>query len=362
MKVLSRYVARQTLKGIFVAFLIVVSIIMLVDFVEGTRNIGADADLNPFQVFTLTALKTPTLIEQTIPFVILFGVMGALYGMNKRSELIVMRASGLSAWRFLRPTVFVVCLIGILWTLIANPFAARAMAKHDELRSAYQGDTRSFMDENIWLREGTKYEQTIIFAPKYDLLKRTLENPEFTVSKADSDGGQAFSHRFDARKAVLAKGYWKLTDVIESWPDGTQQISAAISVPTTILPEQLQENRSGMNNLPVWEIPERIESLTQAGFSTKGLQLQFHKLLSLPLILIAMAVIAAAVSMRLTREGGTLKFMLTGAIIGFGVFFIENTIKAFGEAGSISAIYAVWLIPLFVLSCGLVYLSRIEDG
>jgi len=75
-----------------------------------------------------------------------------------------------------------------------------------------------------------------------------------------------------------------------------------------------------------------------------------------------MTIIAAAVSMRLTREGGTLKFMLTGAMLGFGVFFIENMIRAFGEAGSISVSMAVWIIPLFVLACGLTYLSRIEDG
>lgn len=362
MKVLSRYIAKQTLKGVLVAFVIVTSIIMLVDFVEGSRNIGADADLNPIQVFTLTALKTPFLIEQTIPFVILFGVMGALYGMNKRSELIVMRASGLSAWRFLRPTVLVVFLLGVFWTIAVNPISAKSMAKHDELKSVYQGETRNFLNESIWLREGTRYEQTIIFAPSYDLMKRQLNNPEFTVSKADPDGGQAFSHRFDAKQAVLAQGYWKLTDVIESWPNGRQETSISISIPTTITPEQMQESRSSIGNSPVWELPEEIEALDQAGFSTKGLELQYHKLLSLPLTLIAMSMIAAVVSMRLTREGGTLKFMLTGAIIGFGVFFIENTIKAFGEAGSISAVYAVWLIPVFVLASGLAYLSRIEDG
>jgi len=121
MRVLSRYIAGQTLKGILVALVIVTSIIMLIDFVEGSRNIGTDADLNAGQVFLLTALKTPGLIEDTIPFVVLFGVMGALYSMNRRSELIVLRASGLSAWRFLKPALIVVFLIGAVWALAINP-------------------------------------------------------------------------------------------------------------------------------------------------------------------------------------------------------------------------------------------------
>jgi len=97
---LSRYIASRTLRGIGLAFLIVTAIITLVDFVEGSRNLGADTDISPLQLLALTLFKVPKLIEQTIPFVVLFGVMAALYGMNRRSELIVMRAAGLSAWRW----------------------------------------------------------------------------------------------------------------------------------------------------------------------------------------------------------------------------------------------------------------------
>ena len=64
---LGRYIAWRILKGVLMAFLIVTSIIMLVDFVETSRNIGADADLSPLTVMFLTMLKAPQLIEQTIP-------------------------------------------------------------------------------------------------------------------------------------------------------------------------------------------------------------------------------------------------------------------------------------------------------
>jgi len=104
---LPRYIAGRTLRGILLAFLIVTAIIALVDYVEASRNIGTDADLSPLELLILTGLKIPKLIEQTIPFVVLFGVMGALSGMNRRSELTVMRAAGVSAWRFLRPALIV---------------------------------------------------------------------------------------------------------------------------------------------------------------------------------------------------------------------------------------------------------------
>lgn len=363
MKVLSRYIAWQTLKGILLALTIITSIIMLVDFVEGSRNIGADAGLNSGQIFLLTALKTPLLIEQTLPFVVLFGVMGALYSMNRRSELIVLRASGLSAWRFLRPAMFLVFLLGILWTVFGNPAAVNAMSYQDDLRARFEGKIQTTENTPIWLREGTSYGQTIIYAPSFNLLKRTLAKPEFTISVADPDGGQVFSHRFDAQQAeLLSTGYWQLSDVLESQADGQQQFNKAVSIPTTITPKQMQETQSGSRLIPLWELPGEISALSKAGFSSTTQKLRYHKLLSLPLTLLAMAVIAAAVSMRLTREGGTLRFMLMGASIGFGVFFVENMIKAFGETGAISVSLAVWLIPIFVLACGMAYLSLLEDG
>jgi len=362
LKVISRYVAWQAIKGILVAMAIVTSIIMLVDFVEGSRNIGADANLNAGEVFMLTALKTPFLVEQTIPFIILFGIMGALFNMNRRSELIVMRASGQSAWRFLTPIMILVVFIGGLWTVIANPLAINALSHHDDVKARFEGKVKNKEDKPIWLREGTEYEQTVIYAPSYDLSTRTLKNPEFTISNTDEDG-QVFSHRFDAKTAqLLPTGYWQLNDALESQPDGSQKVNKKVSMPTNLTPKDIQEAQSGFRLLPVWRLPLEISELRKAGFSSTEQRLRFHKLLALPLTLLSMAVIAAGVSMRLTREGGTLRFMLTGAAIGFAVFFVENMIKAFGETGAISARMAVWMIPIFVLACGLTYLSRLEDG
>ena len=284
--------------------------------------------------------------------------MGALYGMNRRSELIVLRASGLSAWRFLRPAILVVFLMGVLWTVLFNPLAGQAMQKYEELKNDFSGAEQVTEGEEIWLREGTEFEQTVIYAADFNLVERTLFDAEFSVFE-----NQAFEFRLDAKQAVLLPGgYWQLTEVTESQKDGTREVINSMSFPTTITPRQMQDSQSQNGISPVWELPAEITALSQAGFSSTQLQIQYHKLLSLPLTLIAMAIIAAGVSMRLTREGGTLQFMLTGAAIGFAVFFIENMIRAFGEAGSISPLSAGWIIPVFVLACGLTYLSRVEDG
>lgn len=364
MNTLSLYIAKRIFRSILTAFIIVLSVIMLVDFVESSRSVDSADSLSPLTMLTLTALKAPVLIEQTIPFVVLFGVMGALFGLNKRSELTVMRAAGLSAWRFLLPAVTVTGLIGLIWTLGLNPLASASMDLRERLLSvSSETPTSVFQSDEIWLREGNEREQTVIYARSADLFKRTLYDATFTFSEADDKGELVFSKRFDAKKAVLLpSNYWQLTDVIENTIEAETSRSNAMSWPTSITVKELQSYNEKTTFPPFWDLPGEIQKTDQAGFSSVGLRMQFNKLLALPLSLIAMTVIAACVSMQQIRGGGTLRLMLSGGILGFGVYFVENIIRAFGEAGTIGIPLAVWAIPLLVLFAGIAVLSRLEDG
>ena len=357
------YVLGRVALSLFVAFLVVTSIIMLVDFVEANRDLGSDTDASSLQLLYLTALKTPSLIEQTIPFVVLFGMMGAINGMNRRSELIVMRASGQSAWAIIRPALWVAAVLGILWAVALNPLASRLYDQFEVKAGEWLGEGPRLFDTDIWLREGREGEQIVVRAESLDLNSRTLTDASFIILDLDDDGRTVFSRRYDAETAQLVtQGYWQLTDVVENAAREETQRHAAISLPTTIDARQLAEQADGDRRTAFWTMPQTIRENEAAGFSARGLRLQFNRLLSLPVMLIAMTFIAAGVSMSLAREGGTLRLLITGAALGFTVFFADSMVGAFGEVAIIPVYIAAWSVPLIVLLLGVSYLARIEDG
>lgn len=357
---LSKYIAGRTLRSIGVAFLIVTAIIALVDYVEGSRNIGSDADLSSLQLLGLTALKAPKLIEQTIPFVVLFGVMGALSGMNKRSELTVMRAAGLSAWRFLRPALIVSAIIGIFWSTVLNPVASYMSGQYDSKSAELLGNVQT---EEVWLREGSDSAQRVIQAARLDVSTKTLEGAVFYELGLTVDGATKFERRFDAESAsLLTPGYWTLDGVVENAPGEKTRRTERITLPTNITVEDLREQSGQRVDPPFWEINDAIKANETAGFSARSLRLQLHKLLALPFLLVAMTFIAASVSMNLIRSGGTLRLLIAGAVVGFAVFFADSVMTAFGEVGVLPVILAAWTVPMFVLLLGVHHLARIEDG
>ena len=380
MTLVSRYIARRVFRSIVLAFVIVTAIIMLVDFVEATRNIGDEGAFTLLELAGLTALKVPQLIEETIPFVVLFGVMGALYGLNKRSELVVLRASGLSAWRFLWPAVMVSAAIGLIWAAVFNPLAAKSMAKYQDIlikaaQAQGQPSAPRQQGEDIWLREGSVDEQIVIRGTLRPYEPLTLYNPTFyyyTVQSPAEDessrlrasaGETRYAYRIDAKSAeLMAEGYWQLRGVTRNLEDNTVRRALTMSVPTQIKAAQLTQTSQMSQKSPFWTLPSDITAAREAGFSTVGLRLQWHKLLSLPLMLVALTIIAAGVSMGNVRSGGVLRLMLAGAAVGFFVYFSNNLISAFGEAQTLSIVTASWTVPLLVLLLGLAYLSRLEDG
>lgn len=362
---LNKYIAWKVFLGIASAFAIITSVIMLVDFVETSRNFDSGTNASLMTVLLVTGLNAPQLVEKTIPFVVLFGVMSALFGLNKRSELIVMRASGLSAWRFLKPAMLVTGLIGVLWTIAFNPLAEMSARKYEAVLREISGAnaSASTIQKDIWLREGSEDGHLVIHARSADVLNHTLFDVTFYYLSFDQNGRPSFTTRYDAKSAKLLKdNYWVLSTVTENEDGKAARQFSTVSKPTNISWETLRSQTQTNKNPPFWKIRSEISKAKKAGFDTTPLIMQFHKLIALPLSLIAMAVIAAGAALNMSRSGGTLRLLIAGGALGFGVYFADNIIGAFGETGALPPILAAWAVPLLVLSGGLAFLSKIEDG
>lgn len=363
------YIMAQILIGIALAFIIIIGIIFLVDFVELSRSMAGNDNVGWLDISTLTLLKAPSLIEDTLPFIVLFGSMAALNKLNKRSELIILRAAGLSAWRFLTPAIFVTFTLGLLWALLLNPLAAQSASLFDDIKSSFGNDTQSVRMEtyaemdNIWLREGGDHHRNVIYAKTADINARQLTTVTMYQFYKDEQDQTQFLSRYDAERASLVDGKnWLLENVMETSSGQQKQKFESLTSPTNLRWEDLRHAAGKQSDPAFWQLPAEIEKYKQAGFSATTHIIKFNRLLALPITLTAMLLIAASVSMKLTRLGGTLSLIVFGAITGFAVYFANNMIGAFGETGALPSLLAAWSVPIFILLVGIGRLCQIEDG
>jgi lipopolysaccharide export system permease protein len=358
---LSLYLARQFLLS-FAAILLGLTVLVFVfESVELLRRATSKAQIPIGFILQLAVLKLPATVQKMLPFAVLFGAMATFVRLTRSSELVVARSAGVSAWQFLFPTLAGGAFIGILTLGAFNPLAAAMASNYESLEAKFLRGRASLLavsSTGFWLRQADTQGQSVIHA-----LRVSQQGVELYDVIVFLYGGQdKFVGRIDARSARLEDGAWHLSDALITAPDRPPVRRVEHRLDTTLTLSQIQDSFASPQTLSFWAIPRFIQTLEDAGFSALRHRLHWHSLLSLPLLLVAMVLIAASFSLRLTRRGGTGFLVAGGAVLGFVFFFFSDVVLALGLSGSLPVPLAAWTPAGVMLLIGVAAVLHLEDG
>lgn len=361
---LSRYIFWQTLIGVVSAACVIIAVIVLIDFVETSRDISRRADVGALQALELTLLKTPLLVQNTLAFIVLFGVLFTFFRLNRRSELIVMRASGYSAWRILAPAGALTLIAGVVGAALLNPLSAAANARFETLRAQHVDAHAAPQtgSARVWLRETTPSGFIIIGADSIDADASSLRAPVFRYFTETAQGVPQLERTLFADRAELRGGFWSLTQTREALPGDPLESLGDVSLPTNVGAQALFERVRTPGGVSFWRLPAIIESAREAGLSSRPYELRWQSLLAQPLLLFAAALLAIGATLRLHRLGGAAGFAAAGAGVGFLLYFSQELLLGLGAAGTLSPVTAAWTTPALFTLAGLFFISITEDG
>ncbi|MFC5343248.1 LPS export ABC transporter permease LptG [Brevundimonas staleyi] len=360
---IERYVLIQLARSLGVALAVIAALVMLIDFVEISRGLGSDTDLSGLRILGLMLMKSPAVIVQLLPFVFLFGTLGAFVGLNRRSELVAMRAAGVSAWRFVLPAAGAALVLGILTVTVVGPLAASGDGLFQRERQRISGSIVSGDEqEAIWLREGDGPRQMVIRAGRQDRANARLLDVTFFIYATDPDGRRAFTERIDAPSAGLSAGRWRLIDAVGAQTGQRAVRYATLDLPSNLADEEAFERFARPQSTPFWSLPGQIKRIEDAGFSSTAYRLRLQTLLSTPLAFAAMTILAAAFSLRLMRLGDLARMAVAAVVLGFAFFFLNQFSAAMGSAEVVPPFVAAWLPAILTALAAFTLLFYTEDG
>jgi len=360
---IERYVLVQQARSLGVALGVIAALIMLIDFVEISRGVGSDVDLSGARILGLMLLKSPQVIIQLLPFVFLFGTLAAFVGLNRRSELIAMRAAGVSAWRFVLPAAGAALVFGVITVAALGPLAASADGLFQRERARLSGSAPGTEARpTVWIREGDDTRQMVIRAERQDRSSARLLDVTFFIYTNDAAGLRTFSERIDAESASLSNGSWRLVNATGAEIGQRAVRYATLDLPSSLADEEAFERFARPQATSFWSLPAQINRVEAAGFSPTAYRLRLQQLLATPLMFAAMSILAAAFSLRLMRLGDLARMSVAAVVLGFGFFFVNQAASAFGSAEVIPPWLAAWLPPLLTALAAFTLLFYTEDG
>ncbi|MEY2756684.1 MAG: hypothetical protein RIR33_462 [Pseudomonadota bacterium] len=374
---IQRYIFRECVASLVLTLSIILLAIILVDVVEQMRTIGGRTQIGIDVAFSLTMMKTPGLILETLPFAMLVGSILTYSQLSRRSELPAIRASGVSAWRFLGPVMVLAGLLGVLMVTVLDPLATRLNQDFEATRARLIGGVAPAA-EGVWLSQGDleagagdetavlpgSNQQAIIHGRRVVGRGQSLENVTFWYFRPGPGGpaDREFTHRIDARKAQLTPGFWQLTGVIENRVGGEILRSETLALPTNLDSDTLLSRFASSKTIPFWDLPGFIQDGRAAGMDVGDYVLKYNTLLALPVFMLAMSLIGAVVCLRLARSGGLSRLIGAGALAGFVLFFATRLASGMAASGATPPEAAAWCPPLFALFAVLTVLAHAEDG
>lgn len=341
-------------------FIGILLLVFIIDLTEFSSRVSGLPGFTFKAALMVSGLRVLAIMQQTVPFVGLFAAMATLVSLNRRYELVIARAAGISAWQFLLPVCLGALLFGILTVGILNPLAAygysRSQIMETTLRAGKPKSVSAFAEP--WLRQKTANSDVIIGART--VLDQGLElvDPVFFMFSPEGD----IVERKDAARAFLRDGYWELQDVKRFREGEALESLASDRIATNLKPEFVQERLARPETIPFFELPGKIEVARAFGLKANSFATQFHTLLALPFLLVAMTLIAATVSMRFARMGQSATMILGGVLAGFLLYVVSVLVKAFGNAGFVQPFIVAWIPVVIAMFFGVTFLLYREDG
>lgn len=342
---LAFYLASLWTTSVVLTVLGLAAFIYLIDLVELWRQL-AGKNVPATTALTMSLMRVPDLLMQLLPFAVLLGSLMWLNQLNRRQELVALRAAGLPARRFLFGPMLACLMLGGFALVVGNPVSSTLLKRYERWNSdIFPNTTRGLVTAggSVWLRqgEGNGGGRRDYFIYGRSVAANGGSLGQATVFVFDALGN--FVSRMDAAQAILRQGEWEMKDVFVLSP--TQDIvhKSQVMLPTTLTPGQIQASFNPPGTLDVFELRKFIDVLKKSGFPTSRHAMAYQKLLALPALCLAMMLLAVPFGLRFTRNRGLGIVILAGVGMGFGFYLFGNIMAAYGLAGRLDVRLAAWL-------------------
>jgi lipopolysaccharide export system permease protein len=356
---LALYMVRLFVTRSLAVLVALVLVLMTLDVLGESGKILAVPGNGDAELWRYVALRLPLLISRFLPFSVLLGTLIAFVGLNQHSEVVAMKAAGLSAHQILAPLVVAsIVIAGGLFAfnevvVVKSARVLNAWSDHDYKPIPPESGLLS----NVWILKDEDFIRAGIVSGRPPRL--VAQN----VAIYDRTG-IALQRVITAKRAVPRPGFhdWLLQDVrIYDANMNLVRHAAQMTGMAGVTPDQLTLAKVDPTELDYWTLKRRIAELEAAGRSTDEPRAGLAHKISGPLSTLLMPLLAAVAAFGLARSGQVLMRAVIGMALGFAYFVADNFSLAMGNAGAYPPMVAAWAPFLLFLLIGETVLIQTEE-
>ncbi len=353
MKILDRYIRRHILSGTVLALMVLLTLTSFVTLVDQLDDVGR-GHYRIRDAFAYVGLYLPRFAYQIFPVAALLGSLIGLGRLANNSELIAMRAAGVS----MRRIVFIVLKTGVYMLIVAlilgegiAPVAeeaatrmrAEAISEQTTLKSRY----------GFWARDGEAFVNIRQILPGAQL--RDI----FIYELNDNRELVAATH---ARSAEYQQDAWLLKEIGQTriGKDRAEARTYPLANWASLIdPELLKVVVSAPDSLPAWGLWTYIRFMHENGQDARLYEVAFWNKIVTPLATLIMLFLSVPFVFGSLRSVGIGQRVFAGTIIGMGFLLLNQAVGQLAVVYRINPLLAVSFPAILFLMVAIWYARRV---
>lgn len=356
---ISLYMIRLFLTRTLAVLALLVVVLQTLDLLGQSGDILSYPGNGDAQLWHYVGLRVPQIIARFLPFSVLLGTLIMLATLNQNSEIISMKAAGLSAHQILAPLV--AAALGV--AMISYAFNERIVVRATASLSAWQAvdygpiPASSGVKSNPWVRDGNNLVTAAIVAGRGSDTQLRGVRIYNRVNNSLTSIVEAPKGHYDA-----ARRDWVLQNVRRfDVARGTVQTLPSLHFGQDIRPDQFTLAKVDPDALTFAELQDAISDLHDAGRPTAELEGALWHKISGPLSALLMPILGSVAAFGLARSGQLFVRAVLGMALGFAYFVADNAALAMGNLGAYPPVLAAWAPFMLFLLVGETVLFRTEE-
>jgi lipopolysaccharide export system permease protein len=351
---LSQYLMRTILAGTALVLVVLLALAGLFEFIAELDDVQNDYQTPQAMLFA--AFRLPNLAFELMPVAVLIGSLLGLGGLAANSEIIVMRAAGLSVRRLAAMVALSGSLLLVFTALIGEyigpplDFYARDMRNQ-----ARHSQDEERLGNATWVRDGASYLHLERVNSEFEFgsiyLYRFADDGALeSIAKADNSG-------------IGSDDKWRLENLRETRfeNDGVQVSASNLAVRSfDVSAELLGSAMAKPLSLSLRGLVGYIDYLERNSLDSSPYTAELWYRVSRTLVISIMPVLALAFVFGSLRSGGTGSRLMIGVIIGLAYYLASEMLANSGQVFNLNPAMITWLPPAALLLVTATALARIR--
>lgn len=351
--ILDRHIGRSMLIGTALVFSVFTALFVFIVLVDALPDYGKGR-FDLYELARYIVLSQPRKLYEIFPVTVLIGTLLGLSTLALNSELVAIRAAGISKARIIVSTMKAGLFMMIAAVVVGEYVvpASETQAETGRAQALEIGFQRG--KTGLWLRDGSSFVNIGEVLPDRSLLRVSLYDvsPDYELRE----------HTYAAR-ATYVDEHWRLEHVERSRiaPDTVDsQAVDAMTWKAAITPEDVAVFTTSPQALSIMQLHAYIRHLRANNQDVAQYMLAFWQKCLMPLATALMVLLATPFVFRPARSGGMAQRIFVGIALGL-LFVVVN--RSFGYLGLIYGVPPIVAatVPLAIfLGIALAFMRRAE--